>query len=355
MKLSSILPFCFALLFLVFCAPADANSHHLTGKNVLVLYKKVDGLSKEIAFYYAKKRHVPKSQVVAVDILGDFSTINRQKFASVEKQISPYLKPNIKVILLTWNAPYRVDCMSITSAFALGFNEKFCGRTAKLGWGCHMTAISPFYNASSDKLWRSKKLRLSMMLSGRTFQDAKKLIDRGVAADGSHPQGDAYLVRTQDAARSTRWPIFKRIADLWPQQKGIQIHYVDDSHRKNGTSVKYKKRVMFYETGYAKVPAINTNHYLPGAIADHLTSSGGAGITTTGQMKTYRWLEAGATASYGTVVEPCAFPEKFPNPQILIPSYIGGDTLIEAYWKSVQQPGEGIFVGEPLACPWCKK
>ena len=29
-----------------------------------------------------------------------------------------------------------------------------------------------------------------------------------------------------------------------------------------------------------------------------------------------------------------------------------GDTLIEAYWKSVQQPGEGIFIGEPLARPW---
>ena len=27
--------------------------------------------------------------------------------------------------------------------------------------------------------------------------------------------------------------------------------------------------------------------------------------------------------------------------------------MTRAYWKSVQQPGEGIFVGEPLACPWC--
>jgi hypothetical protein len=26
--------------------------------------------------------------------------------------------------------------------------------------------------------------------------------------------------------------------------------------------------------------------------------------------------------------------------------------LIEAYWKSVQMPGQGLFVGEPLAAPY---
>ncbi|MCP2937667.1 hypothetical protein NK983_33720, partial [Salmonella enterica subsp. enterica serovar Typhimurium] len=29
-----------------------------------------------------------------------------------------------------------------------------------------------------------------------------------------------------------------------------------------------------------------------------------------------------------------------------------GETLIEAYWKSVAWPGEGVFVGEPLARPF---
>ena len=26
--------------------------------------------------------------------------------------------------------------------------------------------------------------------------------------------------------------------------------------------------------------------------------------------------------------------------------------MIEAYWQSVQQPGEGIFIGDPLAAPF---
>jgi uncharacterized protein (TIGR03790 family) len=69
-------------------------------------------------------------------------------------------------------------------------------------------------------------------------------------------------------------------------------------------------------------------------------------------MSILRWLDAGATASYGSVVEPCAFPQKFPNPGIVIDRYTRGESLIEAYWKSVQWPGQGVFVGEPLATPY---
>lgn len=32
--------------------------------------------------------------------------------------------------------------------------------------------------------------------------------------------------------------------------------------------------------------------------------------------------------------------------------YLQGETLIEAYWKSVAMPGQGIFIGEPLAKPF---
>jgi hypothetical protein len=32
--------------------------------------------------------------------------------------------------------------------------------------------------------------------------------------------------------------------------------------------------------------------------------------------------------------------------------YLAGETLIEAYWNSVQMPDEGIFIGEPLATPF---
>jgi hypothetical protein len=69
-------------------------------------------------------------------------------------------------------------------------------------------------------------------------------------------------------------------------------------------------------------------------------------------MSILRWLEAGATASYGTETEPCAFPQKFPQASILVKNYFLGNTAVEAYLKSVQWPAQGVFVGDPLARPF---
>jgi hypothetical protein len=69
-------------------------------------------------------------------------------------------------------------------------------------------------------------------------------------------------------------------------------------------------------------------------------------------MSSLDWIRAGATGSYGAVTEPCNFPSKFPVPGIVMAHYLMGETLIEAYWKSVQMPGQGLFIGEPLARPF---
>jgi uncharacterized protein (TIGR03790 family) len=93
--------------------------------------------------------------------------------------------------------------------------------------------------------------------------------------------------------------------------------------------------------------------FLPGAAADHLTSTGGV-LDSSRQMSALEWLRQGATASYGSVSEPCAHRGKFPNPAVFLDHYLRGDTLIEAYWKSVAMPGQGLFIGEPLARPFAE-
>ena len=109
--------------------------------------------------------------------------------------------------------------------------------------------------------------------------------------------------------------------------------------------------VLFYFIGKDAVEGLETLRFVPGAIADHLTSAGGE-LTDSSQMSALRWLEAGATGSYGTVVEPCNLRQKFPDPALVARNYLRGETLIEAYWKSVAMPGQGIFIGEPLAAPF---
>jgi hypothetical protein len=109
--------------------------------------------------------------------------------------------------------------------------------------------------------------------------------------------------------------------------------------------------VMFEFIGVAQLAAMTTNRYLDGAIADNLTSFGGALVGSV-QTTALQFLSAGATGSYGTSSEPCNFRQKFPEVGVVMAHYLSGETLVEAYWKSVLMPGQGVFVGDPLARPF---
>ena len=182
-----------------------------------------------------------------------------------------------------------------------------------------------------------------MSLAAAGVDEAKRLIDRGVAADASNPAGTAYLVSTPDRDRNVRAAGYAAVRTHL--QAAIPVEIVE------ARAIEDRHDVMFYFTGLSHVPGIARNRYLPGAVADHLTSAGGE-LFGGSQMSSLAWLAAGATGSYGAVVEPCNFPSKFPVPGIVMAHYLQGETLIEAYWKSVQMPGQGLFVGEPLARPY---
>src|ERR1019366_6825623 len=72
-----------------------------------------------------------------------------------------------------------------------------------------------------------------------------------------------------------------------------------------------------------------------------------------GQTPAIAFLEAGASGSYGTVVEPCNYTQKFPD---AVDTFYQrrGFSLAEAYYQSVLNPFEGLFVGEPLAAPFAR-
>jgi uncharacterized protein (TIGR03790 family) len=233
----------------------------------------------------------------------------------------------------------------VTSAFALGFDMQYCATP------CNETAQVDYYDSGSVAPWTDHGIRPAMMLAGDVVEEIEALVERGVAADDTRPFGDGYLVRTTDPDRSVRYLDFMNTVELFDHEGGLALTYIDNA---DGTGLDYIENtvdVLFYFTGLVNVPQIATNTYLPGAMADHLTSYGGE-VPTSGQMSCVAWLKAGATGSYGTVVEPCNFPGKFPSSTIAASHYFRGQTLVEAYWKSVRMPGEGLFVGEPLARPW---
>jgi uncharacterized protein (TIGR03790 family) len=323
-----------------------------------------DATGEAIARAYQRARGVPEANIVRVPVPTSGDQITAADFASLKATLDARLPARIQATLLTWTAPSRVkgSCtMSITSALAFGFDAKWCG-------GCSPTAPSPYYNQATRRPFTDLGIRPSMMLGLRTPADAEALIARGVAADGIVASGRAvgtgWLMRTTDRARSVRYFDFMdlmRVVESGEQPlPGVTLNYIDNSLGRSvngvypGDVVTNKDNVLFYLTGLKSVPQITSHRWLPGAIADHLTSSAGNLPNGGGQMPVTDWLRAGATASYGTVEEPCNYTEKFPQASSLIPRYVAGETLIEAYWKSVYAPGPGLFVGEPLARPFAR-
>jgi uncharacterized protein (TIGR03790 family) len=309
----------------------------LDSRQLAVIANTLDPMSMEIADYYAKRRGILFQNIIKVSFAPGRTVLPRDEFARIKAQVDGEALPHVQAYAVTWAAPYRVECMSITAAFAFGFDEDFCAD------GCKATRPSAYYNSRLRRPFTQLGMRPTMAIAALSLRHAKELIDRGVQSDGSQPPGTAYLVSTSDKTRNVRSKNYHEVERLSAGRIRVS--------RLTQDALEGKVDVLFYFTGRDRVEVLNTLRFLPGAIADHLTSTGGM-LTDSEQMSALRWLEAGATGSYGAVIEPCNLPQKFPEPAVAIAAYLQGDTLIEAYWKSVQMPGQGIFIGEPLAAPY---
>lgn len=305
--------------------------------DLAVIINDADPLSVEIAQYYKTRRDIPDGNMIHVSFVPGSTVMSQAEFTRIKALVDAKTPQQVQAFALTWTKPYRVDCMSITTAFAAGFDNKFCAN------GCALTKPNPYFDSASATPFRDFGLRPTISLAGSSFEEVKKLIDRGVQSDSTYPAGTGYLVDTSDKNRNVRAAGFeplRRYLGRVVKLEQIKADYIEK-----------KPDVLFYFTGMSQVAKLTSNTFIPGAIADHLTSAGGQ-LTDSAQMSSLRWLEAGATGSYGAVVEPCNYPGKFPHPGVLVSHYTSGETLIEAYWKSIAMPGQGIFIGEPLANPY---
>ncbi|WP_229214694.1 TIGR03790 family protein [Duganella sp. HH101] len=293
--------------------------------------------SVEIGEYYRKARGIPAANMVHVRIPHRPRKLDAEQFEALKAQIDAKLGPEIQAVLMVWTAPYAVECNSLTSAYTLGLDSSLCAKS------CAPSKPSSYYNSPSARPYTDFRMRLSMLLPIESVEASKALIDRGVLAGFAMPTGTAYFLTTSDAARSSRARFFPRSMSVPSKKLTIKNLQAD--------SIEQVSDIMVYQTGLTHVPKLDTLKFLPGALADHLTSQGGE-LLADAQMSSLRWLDAGATASYGTVSEPCNHWQKFPNSTVLLGQYLRGGSAIEAYWKSVAWPAQGVFIGEPLAAPY---
>jgi uncharacterized protein (TIGR03790 family) len=323
-----------------------APVHALTADDFAVIANADDPASIAAAEAWASARGLPPGRVLPL-ALGTSPSLSEADFAAAWAELDATFGDEVQGLALAFTVPDRVECMGATAAFALGFDRRWC----QPGPPCNPTGASDYYDSPSVRPFTDHGLRPAMMLPPGDGADA--LIARGLASDHSEPDGDVFLINTADAARTVRWSDMRDVPGLFDADMGgLRVTLLDLPAGDDPAAPEASAGVFAMLTGAVRVEGIDRVPFLPGALADHLTSYGGVLATESGQMPATEWLDGGATASYGTAHEPCNYVQKFPRPSVLLPWSFRGASAAEAYWRSVQWPGEGNFVGDPLSTPF---
>src|SRR5688500_20203463 len=109
------------IFLLFFCVSASALDH----RELALVVNTQDPLSVAIGEYYAERRGIGFQNVVKV-AFAPKPSLTREEFASVMQEVESQVRPQVQAYAIAWAAPWKVECMSITSAFAFGFNPASC-------------------------------------------------------------------------------------------------------------------------------------------------------------------------------------------------------------------------------------
>ncbi|MFO8013459.1 MAG: hypothetical protein R6X20_09160, partial [Phycisphaerae bacterium] len=195
-----------------------------------------------------------------------------------------------------------------------------------------------------------RRYMLSTMLAvtsgrGNSLDEVRTCLRRSAAADGSKPSGTVYLMKNRNVRSRTReWAFATTVALL--RERGVRAEI------RNGVLPKERPDVAGAVIGSGNFdwPGCGST-ILPGAICEHLTSSGGVMSAGAGQTCLSVFLRHGAAGASGTVTEPMAIQAKFPSPLMHV-HYAEGASLAEAFYQSIAGPYQLLIVGDPLCRPW---
>lgn len=353
--------------------PVPLADGRLRAQDLGLVINTADPYSVAVGAHYRRARGLLPQQVLELELPLQ-PQIGPQVLAALRERIDAHFGDRVQALALAWVQPFAVRCNSLAAALALGFDAALCEDT------CGRPRASPYFGGTSLRPWQDHGMRLAMHLAAPSVEQALALIDRGVAADGAlrrrgAPAATALFVSTPDRARNvraalyppagalrvraevatpspkTRSPSSSRTPPPLQPMQPLRPPSVIARDADLGTMAGHGP-LLLLQVGIAVVPGMERLHFVPGAVADHLTSTGGRLDGSSPQTSALVWIAAGATASHGTVSEPCNHLQKFPHPQILLAHLAGGATAIEAYWRSVAWPQQSAFVGEPLAAPY---
>lgn len=335
-----------------------------SGLNVVVVANQNSSNSLQLANYYCEKRGVPPQNVVRINWAGGNDIWSKSAFEStllnplLATLASRQLTNQIDYVVLSMDIPYRVTetngANATTAALFYGFQSDGSANPPCLNCplSCNLPAASSNSYAASEASFRSTPPGtaltnfLTVMLTSSNLAQAKAVVDRAVMSDGTFPTQMVYLVKGTDPARNVRYQSFDNAVFNTRLRGNYAMQRTNNSYP-NGLS-----QLLGYQNG-VQMMSLGTNAFLPGAMADNLTSYGGDIFRTSDHLLALAFLNAGAAGSFGTVVEPCNYLEKFPSPQNYF-YQARGFSVGECYYQSLTNPYQGLIVGEPLAAPFAR-
>ena len=336
-----------------------------SGLNVVVVVNQNSTNSVQLGNYYCEKRGVPPQNLLRIHWTGGNILWNRSNFETnllnplMAMLSSRGLTNQVDYVVLSMDIPYEVTATnginSTTAALFYGFKTDDCTTNCPGGVpGCNLPAASSNAYAGSEGIFRQtppiaagSNSWLVTMLTSSNLAQAKAIIDHGVAGDGSFPTQTVWLAKSSDVFRNIRYLEFDNT--IFDARVAGDFSIV----RTNINPPIGLTNQLGYMNGHYQFTIVS-NAFVPGAIADSLTSYGGLLFVPNNYHTTLLvLLNAGASGSYGTVTEPCPYLQKFPSPQDYF-YQARGFSLAECYYQSLVNPYQGLIVGEPLAAPFAR-
>lgn len=395
---------------LVVCTSSMTAEAGQNPMNVLVVYGSDDPSATEVAHYYETKRSLPTGHlcglpgidptVTSIDVPTFFSTIREPIEACIAALPDP---DEIDDLVLVRGLPYVVNLpnytVSLQAALQVGHSTDSTGaEIAGVGQvtgnasvpnplfppGFFNAADSPVTNqysgwyATGGEIIRTAdqlapfrrstapdsggfhfagQLFIVHSLDGFDYDDAKALVDRSVASDDTLPTAEILCMHGADDARSARDPECELTTRMLAGA-GVNATFLESF---DGALAGHTLSAYF--TGSADIRgAIDGNTFVPGAIADNLTSFGAVPQNffcnddgtvcpaSEAQTSIARFVRAGVTGVEGTANEP--FNNVFPNAGALL-HYSFGYTMGESYLFNQRfLYWQNVYLGDPLAAPF---
>ncbi len=339
-----------------------------SGLNVVVVVNQSSTNSVQLGNYYCEQRGVPPQNLLRINWAGDNINWTRAEFDNLLRTplnamlTSRSLSNQIEYVVLSMDIPYRVTETtgstatsgqnSTTAALFYGFKVDGCSANCPANIpSCNLPGGSSNSYAASESIFRqtppvsaTSNSWLTFLLTATNLAKAKALVDLGVAGDFTFPTQTVFLAKSFDSVRNLRHLQADDVILNTRLRGNYRVVLTNTSSPSGlGPMLGFQNGVQIFG-----VPQLSAS---PGAMMDNLTSYGGLLFENPGHTTALDFIHNGATASHGTIAEPCAYAAKFPAPQNYF-YQARGFSVAECYYQSLENPYQGILVGEPLAAPF---